>query len=266
MLVLPQAESESILTEVLAERGVHVERGVEIRSVEPSHPSAQCELHHPDGRTERVAPHILLGADGVGSTVRRGLGIEFEGSSFPEPWRLYDVELSTPLPDHAHAFLLDDGALFLIRIVGALWRVVGNVADPLDRLPRGTEVGHIEWESEFQISHKLASRFQRGAACLAGDAAHVHSPLGARGMNLGIEDAFVFAALAAEGRIEEYERLRRPVDRRVMRVIRRMTEVPRGQTLLSRLVRRAAPFAGRVVPLLGLHLWILGLDHEVALE
>lgn len=266
MLVLPQADSESILEAALAKRGLDVERGVEARVVREAPPSAECDLHHPHGKVERTVPDVLLGADGVGSSVRRGLGIELEGTSFPEPWRLYDIEMKLPLPDEAHAFLLPDGALFVIRIEGDVWRVVGNVADPLARLPRGAELGPVRWESEFRIAHRVAARFQSGTTCLAGDAAHVHSPLGARGMNLGIEDAYVFATLAATGRLRDYERLRRPVDRRVVRVVRRMTEVPRGRSVLAKLARRAAPLAGPVIPLLGLHRWILGLDHPVRLE
>lgn len=263
MLVLPQAETEEILTAVLAERGIPVERGVEVRSVVPGGDCAECELHHPDGRVEPLRPDVLLGADGVGSTVRGGLGIEMEGSDYPEPWCLYDVDLSMPLEDEAHAFMLDDGALFVIRMSGDRWRVAGNVTDPLSRLPEGTEVGRVDWESEFRISHRVAERFQRGTACLAGDAAHVHSPLGARGMNLGVEDAYVFAALAAAGRLHDYQRLRAPVVRRVVRAVRMMTEVPRGRSLLSRVARMAAPLAGRVIPLLGVQRWILGLDHPV---
>lgn len=263
MLVLPQAETEEILTTALAERGVRVERGVEVRSVVAAGPGAECELHHAGGRVEPLRPAALLGADGIGSTVRRGLGIELEGSDFPEPWRLYDVDLSVPLDDEAHAFMLDDGALFLIRVSGDRWRVAGNVQDPLSRLPSGSEVGAIDWESEFRISNRVAERFQRGTACLAGDAAHVHSPLGARGMNLGIEDAYVFAALAAEGRLADYERLRAPAVRRVVRAVRMMTAVPRGRTLLARAARTAAPLAGRLIPLLGVQRWILGLDHPV---
>lgn len=266
MLVLPQAESEAILESALAKRGVLVERGVEARRVSEAAPGAECELHHPGGRVETIVPDVLLGADGVASTVRRGLGIELEGTAFPEPWRLYDLEMKLPLADEAHAVLLPDGALFIIRIAGDVWRVVGNVEDPLARLPSGAELGPVRWESEFRIAHRVAARFQAGTACLAGDAAHVHSPLGARGMNLGIEDAYVFASLAATGRLGDYERLRLPVDRRVVRVVRLMTEVPRGRSVLARLARRAAPLGGRIIPLLGLHRWILGLDHPLILE
>lgn len=263
MLVLPQAETEEILTGALAERGITVERGVEVRAVREARPGAECELRHPDGRMEPLVPDVLLGADGVGSTVRAGLGIDLEGSDFQEPWSLYDVDLSLPLEDEAHAFLLEDGALFLVRMSGDRWRVAGNVTDPLSRLPTGTEVGRVEWESRFRISHRVAERFQRGTACLAGDAAHVHSPLGARGMNLGVEDAYVFATLAADGRLQDYGRLRAPAVRRVVRAVRMMTEIPRGRSVLSRLARRAAPLAGHVIPLLGVQRWILGLDHPV---
>jgi 2-polyprenyl-6-methoxyphenol hydroxylase-like FAD-dependent oxidoreductase len=87
--------------------------------------------------------------------------------------------------------------------------VLGNARDLLSRLPEGTRTGRVKWESEFGIEQRLASRFQSGPVALAGDAAHIHSGLGARGMNLGIEDAYVFAGLLAENRLQDYDRLRR---------------------------------------------------------
>lgn len=87
-------------------------------------------------------------------------------------------------------------------------------------------------------------------------------------MNLGVEDAYVFAALAAEGRLHDYERLRRPVDAAVVRQTERITEVPRGKKRFAKvacsLVQLAAPF----IPLAaeGASRWVLGLDHEVALR
>lgn len=141
-----------------------------------------------------------------------------------------------------------------------------NSPDLLNRLPQGTRTGKIEWESDFGISHRLAKHFQKGRVCLAGDAAHIHSGLGARGMNLGIEDAYVFAALVAERRLEDYERLRRPVVKSVMQTVERITEVPRGRSLLAKVVWTTAPvlapFASFVTG--SASEWILGLDHKVS--
>lgn len=268
MLIHSQAETEAALADALKDRGVAVERGVAFERIEAGTAETLITLRHSDGREEETSAEVLFGADGASSGVRKALGVGFPGSTFEEPWRLFDVVLDTPLaPDEAHAFLLDGGAAFAVRLSGDVWRVLGNVPDLLERLP-GTEAGRIDWESDFGISHRIAERFRVGVACLAGDAAHIHSGLGARGMNLGIEDAYVFASLVSEGRVEEYETLRKPVVARVVRQLEKMTAVPRGRSMMARLARLVLPVVSPVMPALSgpARTFILGLDHEVALS
>jgi 2-polyprenyl-6-methoxyphenol hydroxylase-like FAD-dependent oxidoreductase len=266
MLIHAQSRSEALLADALAERGVTVEREVELVDLTLNSDGANAVLRHGDGRTETATASTVLGADGSRSAVRVKLGVGFPGSSYEEPWQLYDLALEMPLPeDEVHVFFLDEGVLFLARIEGDVWRVATNVPDPLSRLPPGTRTGEIVWESSFHVSHHLAQRLQVGAACLAGDAAHLHSPLGGRGMNLGIEDAYVFAALAAEHRLADYDRLRRPTDAAVVRGIRRLTDIPRGRSPLARFVRAVSPAAPLLAPLFAprMRRWLMGLDHEV---
>jgi len=173
--------------------------------------------------TETARAPWILAADGAHSAVRRSLGIAFAGGELDEEWHLADAPLETALEqDRAHAFLRPRGEfLFLVRAVdGAsrepgtapLWRVIGNRPRPLDN-PRVAEVaGEPAWTSSFTIAHRIAAELSRGGVHLAGDAAHVHSPIGARGMNLGIEDARVFAKLARAGRPERYGAERRRID------------------------------------------------------
>ncbi len=158
--------------------------------------------------------------------------------------------------------------MFMVRLDDRLWRVIGNLPDLLEHLPGGTTVGQIAWASEFGIASLLAERFQEGHAYLAGDAAHIHSGLGARGMNLGVEDAYVLATLMAEGRLHDYERLRRPVDAAVVHHTKRITEVPRGKRRIAKVARAVLPFAAPLIPLAtkGASRWVLGLEHNVALQ
>lgn len=277
MLIHSQARTAALLEDALGERGLRVERGVEVDRVESRTVAAGpvqrrgedvvVQVRTRDGRTEVLPAGVVLGADGARSSVRETLGIGFRGARRGADWRLYDVELEVPLqPDEAHVFLLDGGTLVLIRLAGNVWRVVGNVPDLLGRLPAGSQVGAVEWESEFGDGHRVAERFAGGSAFLAGDAAHVHFPLGARGMNLGIEDAYVFALLTAERRLGDYDRLRRPAVRRVVARIHRLTTIARGRSPAARAVRAAAPVLDLVLPLVGVpaRRFILGLDHGVA--
>jgi hypothetical protein len=168
--------------------------------------------------------------------VRRALGIEFEGSGFPEAWPLYDIRLDDPLDiNSAHVSFVQDGLVFMLCIHPGLWRVFANIAQPLDYLPPGVRPGAIEWQSSFHIGDRVAARESVGHIAIGGDAAHIHSPVGARGMNLGIEDAFVFAACAADAldgkasRLAEYGRLRHSVHEAVVARLDKLTRVARGR-------------------------------------
>lgn len=265
MLIHSQAESEAALADALAGQGIHIERGVAFERLENGPAGLRVELRHGEGREEEIEVNLLLGADGAGSAVRKALGVDFPGTSFEEPWRLYDLVLDTPLAaDEAHAFLLDGGAAFAVRLRDDIWRLLGNVSNLPERLP-DTTAGRVAWESDFGISHRIAERLQVGSICLAGDAAHIHSGLGARGMNLGIEDAYVFASLAAAGRVKEYDARRRPVVAKVMRSVERMTDVPRGRSTVAQVVRRILPIVAPIMPAVAgpARTFILGLDHEV---
>lgn len=265
MLILSQAESERILAEALAERGITIERGKALTDIVDNDRWITATL----STGETIDAPCALGADGAHSTVRNITGRRFEGSAWPEPWFLYDVRLETSLdPDEGHAFLLSDGALLLIRIKDDVWRLVSNVAQCQDHLPLDTTVEETLWQSEFGFAHRVADPLSAFHVCLAGDAAHVHSAFGARGMNLGIEDAYVFAALALQYRLKDYDALRAPVIKSVVHKVQQMTQVPRGKTFVARLARHMTPLLPLALKLneSSLRKWLLGLDHEVKIE
>ena len=110
----------------------------------------------------------------------------------------------------------------------------------------------VDWFSTYRVHHRVAARFRKGATFLAGDAAHVHSPVGGQGMNTGLQDAHDLALLLADvsqGHVEpaaldRYEQERRPVALRLVRVTDRVFGVVgrrgRGTARLRRLVSAAA--------------------------
>lgn len=244
MTVLPQARTEALLTEALAALGVEVERGAALRDPGQDGNAAFARLE--GGAGGRLSAPLLLGADGAHSDVRHALGVRFDGDAFPEPWPLVDLELNDPLElDHAHVELAPGGLIFMLALRPGLWRVFGNLPDLLDRLPPGSRPGAVAWRSEFRIHHRRAVPPARGRLALAGDAAHLHSPVGARGMNLGIEDAFAHAAaadrfLSGDARaMERWAAERGAVHRDVVTRIRRLTTLARGRPAWMGLLRFA---------------------------
>lgn len=268
MCVQSQADSERLLANAIAQNGINIERGTQAVTVQQSADGPiTVELDGPMGQ-ERVTANVVLGADGARSFIRQSLGVPFEGKAYEEPWQLYDIELEIPLAgDDAHIFLLDDGGMFVVRLEANIWRVLGNSADLLGALPQGTKIGRTHWESDFQISNRVAKKFVQGSIYLAGDAAHIHSGIGARGMNLGIEDAYVFAELYHRGQLNRYDHLRRPIVQKVVGQIEQAMSVPRATTTPGRVVRQFPWIVRAAAPLVRSKVepWILGLDHAVNL-
>lgn len=238
MLALSQASTERLLERAAEADGCHVERGVTLVKCSVDN-MPEVVLKDGAGRRETVRAPWVFAADGAHSLTREQLHLTLDGSSLQEPWHLVDVPLETELADdHAHVLLLDKGRfLFLLRVIddaspatqAPLWRLLGNFAPLLPALEASAQhvavAGDPVWESAFHVSHRVCSRMAEGGFYLAGDAAHVHSPVGARGMNLGIEDAWVFAQLALRHRLDEYAPLRRPVDARVVKQVERISKL-----------------------------------------
>jgi len=249
ILFVSQAETEALLLDHLAAAGVTVERGVELASAEPGADDVRCVLRHGDGRDERVRAKFLVGCDGAHSTVRRMAGIPFEGGSYPQQFVLGDVEADGPLaPDAINSFAGRGVAMFFPLGRPTTWRVIAmSETDPQRAESDGPTVGDLTladlqtivdaptggtvrvrdpaWLSRFRLHHRQTSHYRAGRLFLAGDAAHVHSPVGAQGMNTGIQDAWNLGwklALVARGSadarlLDTYEAERWPVGRFLVR-------------------------------------------------
>jgi 2-polyprenyl-6-methoxyphenol hydroxylase-like FAD-dependent oxidoreductase len=245
ILFVSQAETESVLDEYLASAGVTVERGIELVEFQQNHDGVDCTLRRHDGQEERVCACYLVGCDGAHSVVRRGAGIPFEGGQYPQNFVLGDVEVAGPLErDTVHSFPGEGGfAIFFPLGRPATWRVIamhGNDGDATQEMSTSNELSLEEmqaiidpptggllrlhdpaWLTRFHLSHRQAEGYRRGRIFLAGDAAHIHSPAGAQGMNTGIQDAWNLGwklALVARGvaddrLLDSYEAERWPIGR-----------------------------------------------------
>jgi len=247
LTMLRQMDLEQVLTEALQERGVEVERGVELAHASSGALAAHASLRS-DGRLEETTSRFIAGCDGRASTVRGAAGIAWKGGSYREEVVLADVELDGELrPRVLHVAAGRTGLVFLFSPgERATWRMLATtrpthgegwrsgppeqevpafgVQEILDRSGLDITVRELKWSSQVQLQHRLAQHFRDGRLFLAGDAAHAHSPAAAQGMNTGILDAanlgwkLAFASDDAPHTdlLDSYERERRPVARHVL--------------------------------------------------
>jgi 2-polyprenyl-6-methoxyphenol hydroxylase-like FAD-dependent oxidoreductase len=242
MLGLPQSTTEAILTERLAERGVVVERGVELGECRQRDRGVTAILRDRDGSCETVKARWIAGCDGPSSTVRAALRIPHSGDEHRTSYALGDFEASSDLPHETAMLLLEDhGAMQLLPIAPERWRIAvecGPIRDfgrppppttaDLQRfcdrfLPERARVRDVHWSTYYCVRHRRASPFRSGRAFLLGDAASVHSPMTLQGMNAGIQDAWNLGwklALAERGAateelLDSYDAERRDIDVRM---------------------------------------------------
>ena len=225
MVSLPQSRTEELLIGRLAELGGNVNWFTELRQFRQNENGIQCELHSKAGTKEHPC-QVLIGADGAHSLVRKSLGLAFDGETEPEAFSLADVTLADwPFPfDHGAVHADGDRIVGFIPISEGHGRFVSNYPDLLNHLPPTAKVRDVIWESSFKISYRQVETYQSGRTFLAGDAAHIHSPVGGRGMNLGIEDAATLAWLIEQGRTGEYTAMRHPVGEQVLKFTQAQTE------------------------------------------
>lgn len=209
-LMISQADTERLLEERLNELGADVIRPKSLSRL--TQDATGVTATFADGETIRA--RYVVGADGMHSTVREQAGIGFAGGEFAESFALADVRVTGQAPrDEVILFYGNDGLNVLAPLPDGIFRVVAPAADApetpsvefvqnlLDTRgfgPGRTVVTELLWGSRFRIHHRVADHYRAGRLLLAGDAAHVHSPAGGQGMNLGITDAVALAEALTE--------------------------------------------------------------------
>jgi 2-polyprenyl-6-methoxyphenol hydroxylase-like FAD-dependent oxidoreductase len=252
-LMIPQNETERLLTEHLASRGVTIERQIELVDFGEQAEKVVCQLRHANGSEEQLDVPWMVGCDGAHSTVRHTLGLEFSGSAEPNDWILADVHIKGPIAsDELSIFWHEKGVLVFFPITPTRYRVIadlgmahgdGKPADPTladaqakvdERGPGGITLTDPVWLAGFRINERKVSDYRHGRVMLAGDAAHIHSPAGGQGMNTGMQDAFNLAwklALVQKGRgrieplLDSYSNERSAIGDQVLRAAERLTTV-----------------------------------------
>lgn len=243
-LSLAQFETERLLEAALQRHGGQVNYGWELLELTPRADGVDATLRGPGGENRSVACRWLVGCDGAHSKVRPALGLSFDGKHFPQTFALADLEVQWALPrGRAYRFNHRKTGSTLVAIPvngsGRRYRLSmvlpdagsGDAAPPASPdlaqitgwmsplLPPGTGLASLHWSSVYRVSHRIVPAYSSGRVFLAGDAAHLHPPVGGQGMNTGLQDAHNLAwklALAkrnldAPGLLDSYSAERRPV-------------------------------------------------------
>src|SRR5829696_10125185 len=267
LISMDESDTERVLEQRLEQLGGRVEWRTELLGFRVDGQRVTARLQGPDGTSE-LETQFLVGADGAHSTVRREAGIEFAGAAYPERFLLVDLDLDWNLPhDEGYIWIGDDGLVAAIplpaerryRVIVPLPRAYATkeyeseaeiAAEAETLLGQRTgvtlrRIGAPVRASAFRIHRRQADRYRQGPIFLAGDAAHIHSPVGGQGMNTGIQDAFNLGwklALAARdqaapGLLNTYQAGRHPIARGVLRGTHLGTRLFLAQNPLMRAVR-----------------------------
>jgi 3-(3-hydroxy-phenyl)propionate hydroxylase len=263
LLALWQSHVERILAEWIAELAVTIYRGRAVTGFTQDHSGVDIELSN--GRS--LHADYLVGCDGGRSLVRKIAGIEFVGSEPTTSWLIAEGELadepkwrSDRAAHGVHAIgKLEDGEAVRVVLNEAQLRLDGeptlqDVRDALRGL-YGTDYGlhSPTWISRFTDVTRQAATYRSKRVFLAGDAAHVHPPMGGQGLNIGVQDAvnlgwklaLVVKRSAPESLLDTYHAERHPIAARVL-------HNALAQTALRRTDDRAKALAATVAELLGM--------------
>ncbi len=242
ILVLGQDDNELIMGDKLRELGGFVQWNTELVRLAQGPDRVTATLKGADGASRTITARYVAGCDGARSAVRELNGITFPGAPYEHVFFVADVECTgSMIADEVNVHLFKDGFHLLFPMRGPdHWRIVGILPPdmrgrtdlkfedviPTLRQEAGSELTFksCSWFSTYRIHHRHASHFRAGRCFLLGDAAHIHSPVGAQGMNTGLQDAYNLAwklALVVKGTadaslLDSYEEERLPVAQRLL--------------------------------------------------
>jgi len=271
--ILEQSRNEEILHANLQKLGGEVRWGAAVTELTQSGDGVEATV---GGSTVRA--RFCVGADGANSVVRRARNIAFDGVTNPHKFYVIDASgVGGVVQDAINVRPGAEDFLIAFPMTGrGNWRLIGvardgdgagdgevTEQDARARMRDDFAVTYADsrWFATYRVHHRVAAAFRDGPFLLAGDAAHVHSPVGGQGMNTGLQDAHNLAFKLADvvlGRagddwLDRYEAERRPVARTLVATTDRMFGFITSQRVTLRALRRVivpllAPIGVRVLP------------------
>lgn len=225
VLMLEQSKNERLLDEYLQNHQRQVLWNAELESFSQGAEGVTARIKLAGGAAQTIEAKYLVGCDGPKSSVRQRLGLEFSGSTFERMFYVADAQVDWQFShDALYVCLSKNSFLLFFPLKGERrWRIVGTFPEEFakdegdvlyeeiegrikEEAKLELDITNVEWFSTYKVHTRHVSNFSKGRCFLAGDAAHIHSPAGAQGMNTGIQDAYNLAwkmALVLRGKADE---------------------------------------------------------------
>ncbi len=273
MLMLEQSKNEEMLYEFIRTHNRDVFWKTELESFSQDEGGVTAQVKYESGDSQTIRGKFLVGCDGAKSVVRHGLGLTFEGSTFERLFYVADARVDWELPhDALHVCLARDVFVAFFPMPGEeRYRIIGTfpegknqedgevVYEEIERevkeqVKLSLDISDVRWFSLYKVHSRRVNKFSEGKCFVAGDAAHIHSPAGAQGMNTGIQDAYnlawklalVVKGNAAESILDSYNEERLANAKRLLDSTDRMFELAAGSSWLMSFLRTTIfpPIAG----------------------
>ena len=212
LLIVEQSKHERLLYEFIKAHGKNVWWQTALAEFTQDETGVGGTIVTASGEKQNVRAQYLVACDGAKSPVRARLGMTFEGSTFERMFYVADVQIKWDFPhDMLTACLARDRSTAFFPMPGENhYRIVGVFPDDFDQkegeivyeeierqILKDTEleldIYNVNWFSTYKVHSRRVNKFSEGRCFLAGDAAHIHSPAGAQGMNTGIQDGYNLA-------------------------------------------------------------------------
>lgn len=266
LLIVEQGKHEHLLYDFMKSHGRDVLWQTSLSNFSQDDTGVAGTIVDVNGEEQTVEAKYLVACDGSKSSVRRGLGLKFEGSTFERLFYVADVNLKWEFPhDMLTSCVARDRSTAFFPMKGEdRYRIVGVFPENTDKDPgeipyeeiekqiiedtqlNKLDIYQVNWFSTYKVHSRRVNQFSSGRCFLAGDAAHIHSPVGAQGMNTGIQDGYNLAwklAMVLRGEagakiLDSYNEERGAVAKRLLETTDRMFDLLMDPAWLLSFTRR----------------------------